>query len=912
MGLMVSFNLTDCSYKLKKQVFVYKYNPKLLTIKLLNKCHIIIKDEYMKKFLVIFLLMCGMTFTFGQGAVSIPVYLTDGDATATLYFGIDLTATDEMDAALGETDLAPMPPAGAMDVRFEIPPYGSADPEGELNSISDYRPAASSPFTGSHIHRLKWQLGVGTTMTISMDLPAGISVNLQDLAAGGLLLNQTITGTGSVTVTNSFVTAVQFTATYTNVDVTPVVSGPVFGAAPASLVIVPTAVGSSNTGTVTVSNTGTADLEITNVVSSDAQFTVAPTTATIAAGTNADFTVTFTPASLGAKSTTLTFTHNAPAAGTTTNYSVSGTGASAGPTFAFAPAIPDTIKFGSVGVGTADTIQIQVNNDGLTNPLSITGITSSIPEFSVQPPTATIAAGGHQLFNVIFTPSSGSNFEGTLSFASNDPSSPAELEVTGSGVATYGLVFAADSIVRKEDSTYTDYLSLKALSQTAQAIQFRLLVNKKSDDDKILTIMNVSKGPGLAAHDSSNNWSLEYNIFRGGIQANGSSVDSVYVLLYDLNLAGGLPAGSYDSLLAFNYRVADLPALADTQKSSFRITNAEASTYAGNSIDITPSNDALIIMAMNRVPSKGDVNGDGYLDILDLINVVDHIVGRDSLFVTDDITGVVDSSAFLRADIAPWGSPDNLVNVQDLALIQNIILTGYYPDGTRINKTAALLAKSSSSDVKVIFYITENGISINTESADLSLRGVQLEFGNVTDNILSLSIDSKLGTGNYAKINDLLRVLLYDQAGSDIIETGNNYVASLPFSISNPKSIGINKVIVVTEDLEKISDPTIEVKYSENPSIVSDYALEQNFPNPFNPSTTVRFSVPETNMVKITIYNALGERVRSLFLGEVEQGNHSVKWDGRDDSGRMVSSGMYIYKMTAGSFSDSKKMIFLK
>ncbi len=95
-----------------------------------------------------------------------------------------------------------------------------------------------------------------------------------------------------------------------------------------------------------------------------------------------------------------------------------------------------------------------------------------------------------------------------------------------------------------------------------------------------------------------------------------------------------------------NYRVANLPALQDSVKSSFVIKNAEGSTFEGFPVNITPSRDELQVIALNTKSGLGDVNGDGCIDILDLIMVVDHIVGRDSL----------NAAEFARADIAPWAT----------------------------------------------------------------------------------------------------------------------------------------------------------------------------------------------------------------------------------------------------------------
>jgi len=88
--------------------------------------------------------------------------------------------------------------------------------------------------------------------------------------------------------------------------------------------------------------------------------------------------------------------------------------------------------------------------------------------------------------------------------------------------------------------------------------------------------------------------------------------------------------------------------------------------------------------------------------------------------------------------------------------------------------------------------------------------------------------------------------------------------------------------------------------------------LFQNYPNPFNPNTSVKFQVPKTGDVSIKIYDMLGQEVRTLFAGEVMRGTYSAEWDGLNDAGMQMSSGSYIYRMIAGEFVQSKKMILLK
>jgi hypothetical protein len=89
-------------------------------------------------------------------------------------------------------------------------------------------------------------------------------------------------------------------------------------------------------------------------------------------------------------------------------------------------------------------------------------------------------------------------------------------------------------------------------------------------------------------------------------------------------------------------------------------------------------------------------------------------------------------------------------------------------------------------------------------------------------------------------------------------------------------------------------------------------ALEQNQPNPFNPATTIRFTVPSRTDATLAIYDAEGRTVRTLLDGTVPAGITSVEWDGRDDSGAIVTSGVYFYRLTAGKFTASRKMLLLK
>jgi hypothetical protein len=124
---------------------------------------------------------------------------------------------------------------------------------------------------------------------------------------------------------------------------------------------------------------------------------------------------------------------------------------------------------------------------------------------------------------------------------------------------------------------------------------------------------------------------------------------------------------------------------------------------------------------------------------------------------------------------------------------------------------------------------------------------------------------------------------------------------------------------VAFRPIKRISPFTIYVGDSEqimekmSQLIPGYFVLEQNYPNPFNPNTTIRFALPNEEKVSLIIYNLLGQQIRALINNkQYLSGYHSIMWDGRNDSGKKLASGLYIYDLKAGTFSEKKKMILLK
>ncbi len=109
-----------------------------------------------------------------------------------------------------------------------------------------------------------------------------------------------------------------------------------------------------------------------------------------------------------------------------------------------------------------------------------------------------------------------------------------------------------------------------------------------------------------------------------------------------------------------------------------------------------------------------------------------------------------------------------------------------------------------------------------------------------------------------------------------------------------------------------VFDPTSDVKTVEGPNLPTTFALSQNYPNPFNPSTQIKFDIPVRSHVRLTIYNVLGQRVKTLVDREMAPNFYIVDWDGTSDNGTHISSGVYFYKLEAEGFVETKKMVLLK
>lgn len=147
----------------------------------------------------------------------------------------------------------------------------------------------------------------------------------------------------------------------------------------------------------------------------------------------------------------------------------------------------------------------------------------------------------------------------------------------------------------------------------------------------------------------------------------------------------------------------------------------------------------------------------------------------------------------------------------------------------------------------------------------------------------------------------------FDAAGNIIfMENSNEHV----FFVAPPGEGETNSFTTTSPDTFTVDVP-VSVDEPER-GLPSSYRLEANYPNPFNPSTTIRYTLGQAGETTLKVYNLRGELVRVLVDETQAAGEHSVVWDGKDDSGRLVTSGVYILTIVSGDFRKSQRMTLLK
>ena len=213
--------------------------------------------------------------------------------------------------------------------------------------------------------------------------------------------------------------------------------------------------------------------------------------------------------------------------------------------------------------------------------------------------------------------------------------------------------------------------------------------------------------------------------------------------------------------------------------------------------------------------------------------------------------------------------------------------------------------------------------------ADLGMQGLATTFGlpAATAAALGSAVGAYAGTTIAALINagvgtvdaitqtaqatGAYAVGALAGAGVDVNDSDHDFDGTngrLVFQVGN-NCIPRNQYVAVQSNW--VNTGTAGVNSDES-LIPKEFALYDNFPNPFNPTTQIAVDLPEAATTEITVWNIMGQRVATLYKGDLNAGHHTLNFDGRDSNGKQLTSGMYLYRVAAGKYNATKKMTLMK
>ena len=214
---------------------------------------------------------------------------------------------------------------------------------------------------------------------------------------------------------------------------------------------------------------------------------------------------------------------------------------------------------------------------------------------------------------------------------------------------------------------------------------------------------------------------------------------------------------------------------------------------------------------------------------------------------------------------------------------------------------------------------TEEGLVLALQTQSLPLRGVGavVEYDPAAFRLLRVGSETSVLAGEQAPLL-LERHELPGQVLVGLGRTGGEgavegMLAELYFEPLVPEASGLFRVREATvRDAQGRTGQPALLGQVEARWMPQTFALQPNYPNPFNPATVIRFQLPQAAAVRLEIYDVLGQQVRTLVQGNREPGFHRVVWDGRDEGGRAAAGGVYFYRLRAGEFTQVRKLLLLK
>ncbi|MCP4725917.1 MAG: T9SS type A sorting domain-containing protein, partial [bacterium] len=318
-------------------------------------------------------------------------------------------------------------------------------------------------------------------------------------------------------------------------------------------------------------------------------------------------------------------------------------------------------------------------------------------------------------------------------------------------------------------------------------------------------------------------------------------------------------------------------------------------------------NEGIPIVDLNTTsisitPRFGDVSANSVVNAYDASMVLQHVVG-----IEEFSTG-----RQAKADVTYNGAVTALDAYYILLKSAGFIST-FPSEDSLFSKIAAV--DNPDIDISILKQADKEGdiIKFTFDAANVNnISSFYTEFDyNMNDlRFRKISISEEYSDNLY-HINENNGHIKFAMTGYD---PGENNGELVTFEFENITT-GRNTVNLKIGNIDVlVNEQYIQPDFSEikNSQLPDKFDLAQNYPNPFNPVTTIKFQIPEVTSVSIVVYNVLGQEVRTLVNEVKDVGFHSVRWNGRNNLGINVGQGVYIYRIKAGKFILTRKMLLIK
>jgi hypothetical protein len=345
-----------------------------------------------------------------------------------------------------------------------------------------------------------------------------------------------------------------------------------------------------------------------------------------------------------------------------------------------------------------------------------------------------------------------------------------------------------------------------------------------------------------------------------------------------------------------------------------------AAGYNIITIRIEPSFTRLNLRYTEQACEPGDANDNGAIDIDDVVYLISYIFSGGlaptpypvaSGDATCDCTVDIDDIVYLIAYIFSGGPPPCSWAEWGSSCGGPL---GCGDDGGYDTYRSEAAVSGKFVDGKANLNIAENNdgmretVSLSID-ANVEVQAVQFDF-KITGDVSNLSATSLIdGIQVFSgEADGMFRVGLFDLHGLTMIPASASEIASVTYD--GDDRIELVNSVAIARGGGKLT--TTVNKGSADVVVPRGFSLSQNFPNPFNPTTQINFTLPAASLVRLDVYNTVGQKVSTLANEHMAAGTHTVTWNGRTSNGEPAASGVYFYRITAGDFNESRKMLLMK